>query len=396
MNIIEVTDKNTIKEFHTVAREIYKGNKNWVCLLDAEVDGIFTPGKNKSLEQGEAIRWVLKDASGKLLGRIAAFYDKTKAFNNDQPTGGIGFFECVNDQEAANLLFDTGKKWLSEKGMEAMDGPINFGENINHWGLLIEGFMQQGYGMPYHHEYYKSLFENYGFEIYFEQNTYHKDLSEPFPERQEKFARHVATKEEFSFEHFKFSDKEKYINDIVEIFNTVWSDFHEDYTPLTYQDIDLMISESKPILVEEYIWFGYDQGKPVALIVVFPDVNQVLKKLNGKLNLINKLKFVMNKKKINRVRQLITGVIPSHQKTYIVGALFLKMIDQLKENKIKELEMSWVGDYNITVNKIYSMMGLPIVKKHATFRYLFDRNAEFKRFTNEKSNKMQKMQKNTD
>ena len=71
------------------------------------------------------------------------------------------------------------------------------------------------------------------------------------------------------------------------------------------------------------------------------------------------------------------------------------MTDALIENNVKELAMSWVGDYNITVNKIYKMLDLPIVKKHATFRYLFDRNAEFKRFTNEKSNKMQKTKKKT-
>ncbi|HBS88746.1 MAG: hypothetical protein A2W91_19070 [Bacteroidetes bacterium GWF2_38_335] len=396
MTLIEVNDKKTQREFHDTARIINKNDKNWICLLDAEVEGIFTPGKNVSFQNGEAIRWILKDNDGKLIGRIGAFYDLLKAKKHDQPTGGIGFFECVNDSEAAKTLFDKAVEWLKTKGMEAMDGPINFGENINHWGLLIEGYMPQGYGMPYNQPYYKDLFTKYGFKTFFEQYTYHKDLTQPFPERQEKFARHVGTKESFSFEHFSFANHKKYVQNIVDIFNTVWKDFHEDYTPLKFEDIELMLMEAKPIIVEEYIWFGYDNGLPVAMVVVFPDVNQVFSKLNGKLSFFGKLKFLYYKKKINRVRQLITGVIPSHQKTYIIGALFLKMVDALRKNNIKELEMSWVGDYNVTVNKIYSMLELPVVKKHATLRYMFDQSKEVKRFTNENSDKMQKTLKNTE
>jgi hypothetical protein len=395
MNIIEVKDKQSIKEFLKVPKIIYRNDKNWTCPLDAEIEGIFDPANNKCYRTGDARRWVLKNDKGELIGRIAAFYDTRKInLNNDQPTGGIGFFECINDKDAAALLFDTAKKWLSENKMEAMDGPVTFGENITYWGLLIEGFVHQGYGMQYHLPYYRELFEDYGFKIYFEQFTYHKTLSEPFPERQEKFARHCGEKESYSFEHFSFSNAEKYLKNITDIFNEVWSDFHEDYTPLEYEDIEKIVMEAKPILDEKIIIFAYDNGKPVAMIVLLPDANQILKKLNGKLNLINKIRFVLNKNKMDRARLLMVGVIPDHQRTNIIGALFMKMIDALIEQKYRELEMSWVGDYNVTVNKIYSTLGIPVVKKHATFRYLFDRAAEFKRFTNESSNKMQKTLKN--
>jgi hypothetical protein len=244
--------------------------------------------------------------------------------------------------------------------------------------------------MQYHFPYYKELFEDYGFQEYFKQHTFHKDLTEPFPERQEKFSRHVGTKEGYSFEHFTFEKSKKYIEDLTYIFNEVWADFHEDYTPMDYNDIKKIFDEAKPIIDEKIILYAYAFGKPVAMVMLLPDVNQVLKKLNGKLNLIGKIKFVANKKKIDRARLLMTGVVPSQQRTYIIGALFMKMIDALIENNYKELEMSWVGDYNVSVNKIYSTLGIPIVKKHATYRYLFDRNADFKRFTNETSDKMKR------
>ena len=184
MNIVTVNSPETKKAFLDTARVIYKGDKNWVCPLDIEIENTFDPGHNQSFNSGEAQRWVLLDDNSKSIGRIAAFYDEKKILNNNkQPTGGIGFFECTQDQNAANLLFDTAKNWLQSKNMEAMDGPINFGENFVNWGLLVDGFMHQGYGMPYNMPYYKNLFENYGFRNYFEQYSYHVDLSKPFNPR---------------------------------------------------------------------------------------------------------------------------------------------------------------------------------------------------------------------
>ena len=111
----------------------------------------------------------LLTTKGKPIGRIAAFINNKKADTFDQPTGGCGFFECINSQDAANMLFDTAKAWLQSGGMKAMLGPINFGENDMWWGLLIEGFSRPYYGMNYNPPYYKQLFENYGFTVSYEQ-----------------------------------------------------------------------------------------------------------------------------------------------------------------------------------------------------------------------------------
>jgi len=140
MTVIEVKDKKTKKAFLDVARLIYKNDPNWVCPLDNNVEAVFDPEKNNFHKHGKCIRWILTDDSGRTIGRIAAFINDKKAWHYDQPTGGIGFFECINDQKAAFLLFDTAKQWLQANDMKAMDGPINFGENDTFWGLLIEGF----------------------------------------------------------------------------------------------------------------------------------------------------------------------------------------------------------------------------------------------------------------
>lgn len=387
MEIIAVTDKKTKKEFLDAAKKIYKDNKTWVCPLDNEIANVFNPESNQSFKTGDAQRWVLKNDHGKLIGRIAAFYDDKKMnVNNKQPTGGIGFFECINDQRAANLLFDTAKKWLQGRGLEAMDGPINFGENYFFWGLLVEGFMHQAYGMQYHHSYYKDLFANYGFQNYFEQYSYHVDLLKPFNERQVKFAKYIASKPNFTFENFSFKNRDKYIHDIVNTFNTIWSQFHEGYTPLTFKDIETMVENAKPILEEKFIWFAYNNGQPIALMIALPDVNQLIKGFGGKLHFINILRFLYRKmtKKVTRARLMIAGIHPDFQASGILGALFLQFADAIKEKgQYKELELSWVGDYNPKMMSIYRHLGGVKAKTHVTYRYLFDRDAPFERFGNQ-------------
>ncbi|MEQ1677341.1 MAG: hypothetical protein ABL876_11600, partial [Chitinophagaceae bacterium] len=140
MQLIEVTTPQLAKEFIRVNPEIHKSNPCYIRPLDKDVIEVFDPKKNKTFRTGEAIRWILKDENGKLAGRIAAFTNKKyKNKGDDGPVGGIGFFDCINEQAAAELLFDVAKHWLLQKGMEAMDGPINFGERDRWWGLVVKG-----------------------------------------------------------------------------------------------------------------------------------------------------------------------------------------------------------------------------------------------------------------
>src|SRR5665811_1059629 len=111
MQLIEVTDKKTRKQFHKVPHLIYKGDPNWACPLEGMIEDIFNPAKNKAFKNGKAIRWILMDDNKNLLGRIAAFINRNTANVFDQPTGGCGFFECTDNQDAANLLFNAAVEW---------------------------------------------------------------------------------------------------------------------------------------------------------------------------------------------------------------------------------------------------------------------------------------------
>ena len=138
MKIAEVKTKQDKKEFIDFAKDLYKTDPFWVCQLDSVIESVFDPVKNHNFKHGEATRWILKDDDNYTIGRIAAFIDKVRSSANRQPTGGIGFFEVVEDKEAAFILFNTALELHRFNGMEAMDGPINFGENYNNLGLLVE------------------------------------------------------------------------------------------------------------------------------------------------------------------------------------------------------------------------------------------------------------------
>lgn len=382
MQLLIVDDAASRKLFHKVPHLIYKGDKNWAPPLEGMTEDTFDPAKNPSFKNGEAIRWVLTGDRGELLGRIAAFINYDKANTFEQPTGGCGFFECVDNQEAANKLFDAAREWLKERGMEAMDGPVNFGENYVNWGLLVDGFMPQGFGMPYNPKYYQNLFETYGFQMYFQQFSYHLDTTLPeLPERFWKVAEWVSKKPQFKFEHFSWDKAEKFIDDFAQVYDNAWR-FHEHFKPLDKDDLRDFLKSAKPILEPEFIWFAYHEDEPIALFVMIPDLNQILIEMKGKLNLWGILKFLWLKKrkKMTRTRSLIIGIVPKYQRSGVDAAIFWHLRPVMyRKNWYKEMELSWAGDFNPKVVALYESVGGKHTKTHYTMRYLFDRTKPFER-----------------
>ena len=381
MQITEVKTKKEIRQFLDVPRKIYTNDPYWVCPLDDDTEAIFDQKKNVFFQNGEAVRWILSDDTGKLVGRVAAFINRNKAFKYQQPTGGMGFFECINDRNAAFLLFDTARNWLADRGMEAMDGPINFGENDVNWGLLVDGFIHPGLGMNYNPPYYQELFESYGFKFYFEQISNHLDLKKKFPDRFWKIADWVMKKPEFRFEHFRYEKAAAYIHDLKDVYDTAWA-FHESFTPMNEDVLLKTLQKTKPFLDEEMIWFVYHNDTPAAFLIMFPDVNQILKPLNGKLHFWNKLKFLylLKKKVITRARIVIMGVKPVFQRNGLESGIFWHLNEMFKHKpQYNELELSWVGDFNPKMRALHESVGAVFGKRHITYRKLFSDDTEYQR-----------------
>ncbi len=381
MRLVEVKDQKSKRDFLDLVDAIYKHDPNYVRPLDLEIEAIFDPNKNNFHSHGTVTRWVLYNESGRAIGRVAAFINEKKAYTFEQPTGGMGFFECIEDESAARLLMDTARNWLQERGMEAMDGPINFGENDNFWGLLVWGFTHPAIGMNYNPPYYQKFFESYGFKTYFEQVSNHLDLTKKLPERFSKIAEWVTKKEGYHFEHFKLNQLEKYSRDFQEIYNDAWR-FHENFTEMNAITVQESLEKIKPFMDERFIIFAYVNNEPAAFVVIVPDLNQIVKHLNGKLNFMSKLKFIYHKwmGTMNRLRVIIMGVKPKFQKLGLESALIMKAHDAVVPlNKYKEVELSWVGDFNPKMRAIHESMGATLGKKHLTYRCLFNDTKDFKR-----------------
>lgn len=378
--IIEVTNAKTRQEFILLPVRLYKNEASWIRPLDHDIEDVFNPKKNKHFRNGEACRWILVDDKGKTVGRVAAFIDRNVK-NTEQPTGGMGFFECINNQNAANLLFDTCKQWLIERGVEAMDGPINFGERDRWWGLLVDGFYEPNYCMGYHLPYYKSLFESYGFKTYFKQFTYHMPVSDKHvePVVWEK-ANRIEQNPEYRVTIINKRDLQKFAADFVEIYNKGWGRFAGVGKMKRVQAMALLKS-IKPILDERLILFAYHNNQPIGFLIMIPDLNQIVKHLNGKFNLWAKLKLIYLlkvKKKCTKALGLIFGIIPQYQGKGVDGALVKEFARwALRDDyPYTDIELNWIGDFNPTMCKMVEQIGARVLKTHITFRLMFDSSKE--------------------
>jgi hypothetical protein len=383
--LVEVNDDNSRKAFLDFPAQLYRGHKNYVRPLDQDIKAVFDPDRNKLFRKGGARRWLLKDANRKTVGRIAAFYNEATAKANDQPTGGVGFFDCINDKTASTLLFDACKLWLTEKGMEAMDGPINFGERDSFWGCLVDGFHEPVYNMPYNFPYYRELFEAYGFQNYFNQYTYHRTF-EPggLEEVMEEKAKRIFSNPDYRFKTIDLKQTEKFAEDFMVIFNKAWARF-PGIKKLSRLHAIALLKQMQPIMDTRLVLFGYHKEEPIAFFIMMPDINQIIRHFNGKLNLVNKLRtwyLLRIKKTCTRVMGRIFGVVPEHQGKGLEGGLikaFEKIVATTKFH-YTDLEMNWIGDFNPSMMKVCEQIGAKTRKTHITYRYLFDRNKPFKRY----------------
>lgn len=380
MQIIPVTDKITAKEFLKVPLMIYKNDPNWIRPLDEDIEKVFDPKKNKFFRHGEVIRWILKE-DDILLGRVSAFINTKTSNSFEQPTGGMGFFECVNDITAAFLLFDTCKFWLMERKIQAMDGPVNFGEKDRWWGLLVDGFTEPTYCVNYNPSYYKHLFESYGFKTYYEQYTYYREVCAPLSEKYEEKAKRIAADPNFRFEHLQINKLDKYIEDFRNIYNAAWVT-HHNFKPMQSVQAQALINSLKPVMDEKIIWFAYYKDQPAGFFIMLPELNQIFKHVNGKLDWLGKLIFLWFKwtKRCKKIFALVFGIIPEHQGKGLEGAMINAVAKKIQPaHRYNDLEITWIGDFNPKMIHLLESIGSRKIKTHITYRKLFDSTAVFRR-----------------
>jgi hypothetical protein len=384
MQVQEVTSPALEHAFLNINVVLNQTNPGYIRPLDKDIRDVFDKKKNKTFRFGTVIRWVLKNNQGELVGRIAAFTNKKyKNKGDDVPIGGIGFFDCINDQQAANLLFDTAKAWLEQQGMQAMDGPINFGERDRWWGLVVKGFQEPPYGMNYNPPYYQSLFETYGFQPFFYQICFGLDPKKPLhPKIWERHAVY-ANNPDFKARYIDKKQLGKFAGDFTTIYNKAWAG-HGGLKEMRREQVVRLFNSMKPVMDEEIVWFTYHKEDPIAMFINLPDLNQWFKHLNGKFDLLHKLKFLWVKrtKPCKKFAGLVFGIVPEFQGKGIDAFMIAEAakVVQVPSSPYTEYEMQWIGDFNPKMLNVAASLGDTFESRRlTTYRYLFDRTKEFKR-----------------
>ena len=379
-------DKILKRMFLEFPVSLYASDPNWIRPLDQDIEVIFDPNKNFHLKKGEAIRWILFDGNQNPIGRVAAFYENTEPDKSNLKMAGMGFFEVIDDENAAKILFDACKNWLVEKGFEGMDGPINFGERDSFWGLMIKGWeFEPTYKMPWTKPYYISFFENYGFKDYFQQYVYVSSIQGAnVTDGIEEKAQRIYQNPNYNFKHIEKANLAKYAEDFKIIYNAAWAKF-PGVSEMTSEQAQKLVKQMKPIIDEQLLWFAYSElDEPVAFFIVIPDLNQIVKHLHGKLDTWGKIKFLLLKSRgvLTRTCGVIFGVVPEHQGKGVESAIALRFRTAARENPFypyTTMDMNWVGDFNPKMMRFVSQLGATNDKTFITYRYLFNPNQPFSR-----------------
>ena len=367
------------REFLDFPSRLYDDDKNYIRPLDKDLEKVFDCKKNKFFSFGIFERFIFLNEDKKTVGKIAVFVNKK--YKQQQQTGGIGFFDCVNDQNTANFIFDYAAKWLQEKGMEAMDGPINFGERDQFWGLLIEGYTEPLYGMNYNPPYYKKLFEGYGFQIFFNQLCFSRKIHAPIGDDFREMHRRISLNKTISAKRMKVKNLDQFAADFTSVYNQAWAK-HGEGKEISLVQTKKLFHSLKPVINEHVSWFVYENEKPIAMWMNIPDLNQWFKYLDGKFGILQKIQFLLLKKfrKNKKMIGLVFGIVPEWQRKGIDGYLICEGTDHFrKTTDFEDYEMQWIGDFNPKMMSIAENLETELTRKLATYRFLFDRTQNFER-----------------
>ena len=283
------------------------------------------------------------------------------------------------------MLFDTAKNWLEKNGYNSMDGPINFGERDKWWGCLVEGFdIDPNYLQNYGKAYYQKLFENYGFQLLFRQLTFLKKVRTPLSEKLSLKAERALRDPNYNFKTLEKRNIQKYIRDFTKIYNDAWSKY-PGVSKLELSQAKLLFSQLKPILDEKILWFAYHNNDPVGFFISIPEMNQIFKHVNGKLDLFGKLKTFYHlkiKKSCKKMVGLVFGIVPKHQGKGVDGALIMASRETIQEKlAYEDLELNWIPDFNKSMIRVAEQVQVKLGKIHHTYRYNFDRSIPVERIT---------------
>jgi hypothetical protein len=366
-----VRTKKDKKAFIDLAWQVYKDDPAWVPPLKDEVNGLITPGKNPWFEHARAQLW-LAERDGNVVGRISAQVDDLVQDHMGQGTGQWGMFEVL-DGEAAAALIATAEEWLRAQGMTTAMGPIS----LSIWdepGLEIEGFAEPPTAMMGHHRpEYQGWIEVAGYTKAKDLLTYELDIADW---NDPKINRLIAAGERNPRIRIRMVDKSKFNEEarlILNLLNDAWSN-NWGYVPLTEAEIAYAGKKLKPIIFNELVRVAELDGEPVAFMLTIPDINELIKDLNGELFPFNfvKLLWRLHKPRTRRLRVPLMGVAKKLHHTRLASQLAFMMIEYTRREGTTKYgathgEFGWILEDNKGMLSIAELPGAVVNHRYRIY-----------------------------
>lgn len=360
-----LTDR--LDDFIKLPYAIYKDTpyaRFWVPPLIKEQRALFS-AKHPFFRHA-AIKIFVVYNNGRACGRIAAIIDDNYIRFHNEQCGFFGYFDSVCDQTVADMLIESAKDYLKQKGMRILQGPMNPSTN-DEVGLLIEGFDSSPHiMMPYNPPYYMDLLERAGLQKAKDLFAYYKSSDTPPPTRIERIVERVKKKEKLKLRNFDMKNFKAEVNEFKKIYNSAWEK-NWGFVPMTDEEIDYMADSLRPILDPRITHFIEIQGQRVAATLAVPDFNVVLKRLNGKLNLAGIFKFFYWKPKIKSVRLMALGVKKEFRNKGLEAVLYYEILKAAREAGYSGGELSWTLEDNDQINRGIEAMGGRLYKKYRIY-----------------------------
>ena len=361
-----VRSRAELRAFVKLPWRIYRIGDPWVPPLIAERRRYLDRSHNPWFDHGEA-EYFLAFRDGSPVGRITAQVDR--AFNDFHASrwGWFGFFECLEDPGAAGALFDAAGTWLTERGCDRMVGPASLTLN-DEAGILIEGYDRPPIiQTPWNHPYYPGLVEAAGlakamdllmWELYFETLDALPILYE--------LAEKLEPKHGVTIRNMRKRDLEAEIGRFVEVYNAAWSR-NWGFVPIAQRELEHTARDAKPILDEDWLFVAEKDGETVAAALTFPDFNQVLARLDGRLLPFGWLRVLRARSKVDRVRVGFLGVKREWQHTGVAAALYVAHFNAARRKPQQGGEMGWILETNKSMNRGMEAMGARVARRYRLY-----------------------------
>ncbi|MHB8336384.1 MAG: hypothetical protein ACYC6P_11265 [Ignavibacteriaceae bacterium] len=366
INISVVKTQQDLMRFIKFQWKIYKGDVNWVPPLIMDRKKILSKEKNPFFKHAEA-EYFLAERDGELVGRIAAIKnDLHNKYHNDK-VGFFGFFECINDQEVANKLFDTAKEWLKSKGLDSMRGPANPSSN-DEYAMLLEGFDDPPrILMTYNPKYYLNLCDNYGLVKAKDLYAYKLENKKVVGSDKIKRVAEIAQKRSgIKITQLNMKDFKNEVEKVKIVYNKAWAP-NWGFVPMTDDELDAMAKDLKPLVEPSLVLFGEIDNKLVGFALVLPDYNYIFKQINGKLFPFGIIKLFTEKKKIKWSRVITLGLIPEYQKKGLDAVFYWEIVNRAHNIGIDLGEASWILEDNEMMTRGAKAMNGDLYKKYRIY-----------------------------